>query len=144
MPPGKTLAETLETLGMTQVELAERMGRPLKTVNEIIAGKAAITSDTALQLEKVLNVPASSWTNHERIYRDTLARRRETTELEQQLAEVAQDDTKLGGVGEWRALLGESRSQIPQIARVRREPRRHRRVASTRRIGSAETGLRAV
>lgn len=85
VPPGETLAETLETLGMTQVELAERMGRPLKTINEIVAGKAAITSDTALQLEKVLGVPASFWTNHERIYRDTLARRRETDELEQQL-----------------------------------------------------------
>lgn len=85
VPPGETLAETLETLGMTQAELAERMGRPLKTINEIVAGKAAITSDTALQLEKVVGVPASFWTNHERIYRDTLARHRETDELEQQL-----------------------------------------------------------
>ena len=85
VPPGATLAETLDTLGMTQAELAERMGRPLKTINEIVAGKAAITSDTALQLEKVLGVPASFWTNHERIYRDTLARHRETDELEQQL-----------------------------------------------------------
>jgi HTH-type transcriptional regulator / antitoxin HigA len=56
-----------------------------KTINEIVAGKAAITSDTALQLEKVLGVPASFWTNHERIYRDTLARHRETDELKQQI-----------------------------------------------------------
>lgn len=75
VPPGETLAETL---GMTQAELAERMGRPFKTINEIVADKAAITSDTALQLEKVLGVPASFWTNHERIYRDALARYRET------------------------------------------------------------------
>jgi len=85
VPPGDTLAETLETLGMSQAELAERMGRPLKTINEIIAGKAMITSDTGLQLEKVLGVPAAFWTNRERLYRDTLARRRETSELEQQL-----------------------------------------------------------
>jgi HTH-type transcriptional regulator/antitoxin HigA len=85
VPPGETLAETLESFSMTQAELAERMGRPVKTINEIVAGKAAITSDTALQLEKVLGVPASFWTNHERIYRDTLARQRETDELEQQL-----------------------------------------------------------
>ena len=85
VPPGETLAETLETLGMTQAELAERMSRPLKTINEIVAAKAMITADTALQLEKVLGVPASFWTNHERIYRDALARRRETGELEQQL-----------------------------------------------------------
>jgi len=85
VPPGETLAETLEVLGMTQAELAERMGRPLKTINEIVAGKAMITADTALQLEKVLGVPASFWTNRERLFRDTLARRRETGELEQQL-----------------------------------------------------------
>ena len=85
VPPGETLAETLETVGMTQAELSERMGRPLKTINEIVAGKAMITSDTALQLEKVLGVPASFWTNHERLYRDALARRRETSELEHQL-----------------------------------------------------------
>ena len=85
VPPGETLAETLETLGMTQAELAERMGRPLKTINEIVAGKAMITADTALQLQKVLGVPASFWTNHERIYRDALARRREVNELGRQL-----------------------------------------------------------
>ena len=84
-PPGETLAETLESLGMTQAELAERMGRPLKTINEIVAGKAMITSDTALQLEKVLGVPASFWSNRERLYRDALARRREADQLEQQL-----------------------------------------------------------
>jgi HTH-type transcriptional regulator/antitoxin HigA len=61
------------------------MGRPLKTINEIVAGKAMITSDTALQLEKVLGVPASFWSNRERLYRDALARRREAGQLEQQL-----------------------------------------------------------
>src|SRR6266446_682907 len=78
-------AETLDALGMTQAELAERMGRPLKTINEIVAGKAMITADSALQLEKVLGVPASFWTNHERLYRDSLARRRETSELKHHL-----------------------------------------------------------
>ena len=82
---GLAAAGSVAGLKLNSAELAERMGRPLKTINEIVAGKAAITSDTALQLEKVLGVPASFWTNHERIYRDTLARRRETDELEQQL-----------------------------------------------------------
>src|SRR2546428_361268 len=85
VPPGETLAETLDAFSMTQAELAERMGRPLKTINEIIAGKAMITSDTALQLKKVLGVPASFWTNRERLYRDPLARRKETEELGEQL-----------------------------------------------------------
>jgi HTH-type transcriptional regulator / antitoxin HigA len=70
VPPGETLLETIQEFGMSQAELAQRMGRPLKTINEIIKGKAAITADTALQLEKVLRIPASFWNNAERNYRE--------------------------------------------------------------------------
>ena len=42
IPPGETLRATLDAMGMEPAELAERMGRPKKTINEIIAGKAVI------------------------------------------------------------------------------------------------------
>ena len=84
VPPGETLKETLETIGMSQAELAERTGRPKKTINEIIMGKAAITSETALQLERVLGIPASFWNNLERNYQERLARLREDHYLEKQ------------------------------------------------------------
>jgi len=71
-PPGETLTETLEAIGMTQAELARRTGRPLETINEIILGKTAITAETALQLERVLNVPAAFWNNREAQYREAL------------------------------------------------------------------------
>ncbi len=80
-PPGETLLETLEAIGMSQTELAKRMGRPIKTINEIIQGKAAITSDTALQLEQVLSVPASFWLKREQYYRESLARLAEEERL---------------------------------------------------------------
>ena len=73
-PPGETLLETLEALGLTQKELAARMGRPLKTINQIIKGTAQIMPETALQLEKVTGVPASFWNNAESNYREYLAR----------------------------------------------------------------------
>ncbi|MGA2220771.1 MAG: HigA family addiction module antitoxin [Verrucomicrobiia bacterium] len=81
VPPGATLLETIEELGMSQSELAQRMGRPLKTINEIINGKAAITPETALQLEKVVGIPASFWNNAERHYREILARRENNQKL---------------------------------------------------------------
>jgi len=84
IPPGETLRETLETIGMKQAELAERTGRPKKTINEIVAGKAAITAETALQLERVLGIPASFWNNLERNYRESLARLKEEEELRTQ------------------------------------------------------------
>ena len=82
-PPGETLLETLETIDMSQAELARRMGRPVKTINEIIQGKAAITAETALQLEQVLDVPASFWLKREQQYREFLARFAEEQRLEQ-------------------------------------------------------------
>ena len=72
-PPGDTLAETLEVLGMTQVDLASRMGRSATTINEIVRGKAAILPETASRLEKLLGVPAGFWLARETRYRESLA-----------------------------------------------------------------------
>ena len=82
--PGMTLLDILEERGMTQVELAERAGRPLKTINEIIKGKAAITSETAIQLERVLGTPAEFWSQREANYRSYLARQKELDSLVKQ------------------------------------------------------------
>ncbi len=81
IPPGVTLLETLEAIGMTQAELADRMGRPKKTINEIIAGKTAVIPETALQLERVLGTPASFWNNLERNYQEARARIQEENRL---------------------------------------------------------------
>ena len=80
-PPGETLLEALQERGMSQVDLAQRMGRTSKLVNEIIKGKAPITPETALQLEHTLRIPASFWNNRERTYRESLARVRERETL---------------------------------------------------------------
>ncbi|MBU7582885.1 MAG: helix-turn-helix domain-containing protein [Nostoc sp. TH1S01] len=85
-PPGETLQEILEERGMSQAELAERTGRPKKTINEIINGKAAITPETALQFERVFNIPASFWNNRERRYREFLAQQEEKERLKKQVA----------------------------------------------------------
>src|SRR5216683_2157666 len=84
-PPGETLLEVLESRGMSQAELAERTGRPIKTINEIVKGKAAITPETALQFELVLGIPATFWNNREQQYREALARRKETESLATQV-----------------------------------------------------------
>jgi addiction module HigA family antidote len=72
-PPGDTLLETLETRGISQTDLASRMDRPIKTINEIIQGKSAIMPETALQLEKVLGIKAEFWIEREKGYQLELA-----------------------------------------------------------------------
>lgn len=85
VPPGETLLETIDQVGLTQKELAQRMGRPIKTINEIVKGVAAITAETALQLEKVTGVPASFWNNAESNYRERLSRLKEREAIKQQI-----------------------------------------------------------
>ncbi len=80
--PGETLLEVLEDRAISQAELSERTGRPKKTINEIVRGKAAITPDTALQLERVLGIPAAFWSSLEKNYREHLARLEERGRLE--------------------------------------------------------------
>ena len=81
VPPGEILSEALQDRGMSQSELARRMDRPLKTVNEIVNGKAAITPDTAIQLERALGISAGLWNGLETQYRAQLAHERAESEL---------------------------------------------------------------
>lgn len=115
VPPGETLLETIEGLGMSQADLARRMGRPLKTVNEIIKGKAAITADTALQLEKVVRVAASFWNNAERNYREALARLDEQRRLEDQAAWLKQLPMKKLIDFAWVKHCEESSKQVEEV-----------------------------
>ena len=84
IPPGEILAEEIEVRGMTQRELAARLGRPPQVVNEIIRGKKAITPDTAIGLSQVLGIEASYWMNLEADYQMTLARERSRAAMSDQ------------------------------------------------------------
>lgn len=78
IPPGEYLEEVLGELGMSKDDLARRMGRPATKLSPIFRGDKAITPETALQLEKVVGVPAHIWTGLESEYRLSLARRAES------------------------------------------------------------------
>ena len=81
--PGESLEESLRALGMTQAELAERTGRPKKTINQIVAGLASITPETAIQLERSIGVPADFWNRRQRRYDAYRARIAERGRLEE-------------------------------------------------------------
>ncbi len=80
-PPGATLQDVLDERGMTQADLASRMDRPKKTISEIVSGKEALTPRSALQLERVLGIPADFWMRREALYREHLARDEEANQL---------------------------------------------------------------
>jgi antitoxin HigA-1 len=61
-PPGEMLlTEYLEPRGLTQVELAARMGVPIQRVNTIVNGKRGITAETAILLSEALDTTPELW-----------------------------------------------------------------------------------
>lgn len=80
VPPGWILAERLEVLHISHAEFARRCGRSPKLISEIIAGKATLEPETALQFEKVLGVDASIWLGIESDYRLHVARKVEANQ----------------------------------------------------------------
>jgi len=100
--PGEFLEETLEELGMSQAELAHRLGRPAQAINEIIKGKKSITPATALELEDVLGIPSHIWIGLESEYQIVLARQEELKQMKKESALVKNfpyaDLVKLGVV----------------------------------------------
>jgi addiction module HigA family antidote len=83
--PGEVLEDYLESLGMTQAELAARTGLTKKTINEIIKGKSPITHETALKFERALGRPAHFWNNLERQFQEDRIRLAEQQRLESYL-----------------------------------------------------------
>jgi addiction module HigA family antidote len=62
--PGEMLLEEfIKPLGLSQTELAERLGVSYPRVNELIHGKRSLTPDTALRLEQLFGMEAQFWLN---------------------------------------------------------------------------------
>ena len=84
IPPGETLAEELEVRGMTQEELASRMGCSPQVIDEVVRAEKAIMPEIASALGKALGGSSQFWTNLEEHYRITLEHIRAKAAAEQQ------------------------------------------------------------
>src|SRR3954467_9615884 len=79
--PGKVLAGELEELDMTAAELARSLHVPSNRLYQLIAGKRAMTADTALRLEQWLGVEAAFWMNLQKSYELDLASEKVGSEI---------------------------------------------------------------
>ncbi|MEU1390028.1 MULTISPECIES: helix-turn-helix domain-containing protein [unclassified Nonomuraea] len=86
LPPGETLKETIEHLGISQADLARRTGLSTKHLNQIAQGMAVLTPETALLLERATRIPAETWNNLEARWRSHQQRLQENEELAGQLS----------------------------------------------------------
>lgn len=89
--PGETLLDLLEERQITQAELATQLGLTPETSDGIMKGKEPISPTTAVQLERVLGVPAEFWLAREARYRECLERKI----AEEQVADEPHNDLKV-------------------------------------------------
>jgi antitoxin HigA-1 len=72
--PGEILADELAELNTSPTELARELHVPANRISQLVAGKRAMTADTALRLERWLGVSAAFWMNLQKRYELDLAR----------------------------------------------------------------------
>lgn len=71
--PGVALSDELDFLSLSVTDFATRTGISKKHLSNILNGKASITPEVALRLEKVTGTKASYWNNLSRNYQASLA-----------------------------------------------------------------------
>lgn len=81
IPPGEVIAEFIEEQGMTQVELARRLGVTTKHLNQLVGGTVSLSNEIAIALERVTGAPARFWNAIEANFQDFEAREREAEDL---------------------------------------------------------------
>ncbi len=58
--PGEVLKDEIEYRGISQRSLAERIGMPYRALNDLLAGRRSLTTNTAMLFEAALDIPADS------------------------------------------------------------------------------------
>ncbi len=58
--PGEVLKDEIEYRKISQRKLAEQMGMPYKALNDLLNGRRAVTTATAMMFEAALDIPAES------------------------------------------------------------------------------------
>ncbi|NDD31024.1 MAG: addiction module antidote protein, HigA family [Proteobacteria bacterium] len=66
--PGEFLADELNALEISAAELARLLHVPANRISQIIAGKRAMTADTALRLSQWLGTSPDLWMNLQSLY----------------------------------------------------------------------------
>jgi len=89
--PGEILADELAELNKGPTELARELHVPANRISQLVAGKRAMTADTALRLERWLGVSAVFWMNLQKRYELDIAREKsdETLKMIEPLPQVS-------------------------------------------------------
>ncbi|MFY7889996.1 MAG: HigA family addiction module antitoxin [Spirosomataceae bacterium] len=68
MHPGELLRNEIKERGLTQIELAEKLGISQPFLNGLLREKKKISIELAIQLEEVLGIEAELWVKLQRLF----------------------------------------------------------------------------
>ncbi|SRR6266481_5571259 len=71
--PGEVLKDELDALGVTPTEFARQIAVPPNRISQIIAGKRAVTGDTALRFGHWFGTDPQFWLNLQSAYEIRIA-----------------------------------------------------------------------
>ena len=72
--PGEVIRDELEDRGISQRQLAKKMGMSYSVLNDIINGKRDISVEYAMMLEAALGIDADFWINMQTQYSKQMAK----------------------------------------------------------------------
>ena len=79
--PGKVLKDELDELGVTPTEFARQIDVPPNRISQIIAGKRAVTGDTALRFGHWFGTEPQFWLNLQSAYEIRIAEEKAGREI---------------------------------------------------------------
>lgn len=88
--PGEILADELHELKMSAAELARTLHVPTNRITQILAGKRAITADTALRLGQWFGTGPELWLNLQKSYELRLAEQEKGEEIRRTIPQRSQ------------------------------------------------------
>ncbi|MFC4054265.1 HigA family addiction module antitoxin [Actinomadura syzygii] len=117
VPPGETIREFLDDLGMTQRQLATRLALTPKHVNQLVQGLVPLSPEVAARLELVTGMPARMWNRLEADYQTSVRRLHQRDDFAE-LARWVKDEIPVGELVKRGALPEgpkDERSRVQQV-----------------------------
>jgi antitoxin HigA-1 len=88
--PGEVLLhDFIEPMELTRYRVAKSINVPQRRIDEICAGKRAITADTAMRLARLFGMDAQTWMNLQAQYDLEVAERELHDKIEQEVIPLA-------------------------------------------------------
>ncbi len=72
--PGEMIKDEIEYRGISQKELASKVGMPASVLNAVLNGKRAVTTEYALLFEAALGIDANIWIRMQAEYNMQIAK----------------------------------------------------------------------